>query len=155
MFLSHAAIAVGIAEGAIADLVELARSGWKQQYMSVSLSETDRFKEGLARPTAEHSAAQTFLDAQALGVWGREEPAPGRGPARCADQVAAVVFITASCLRVAEGCFELAGASAVYETSPIGRRMQDIRVAAQHALVHARNYVPAGGAIMERLSAVH
>ncbi|HEY4806348.1 MAG TPA: hypothetical protein VIH81_01170 [Roseiarcus sp.] len=54
-----------------------------------------------------------------------------------------------------EGCFELAGGSAVYETSPIGRRMQDIRVAAQHALVHARNYVPAGGAIMERLSAVH
>jgi hypothetical protein len=53
-----------------------------------------------------------------------------------------------------EGCFELAG-SAVYETSPIGRRMQDIRVAARHVLVHARNYVPAGGAIMERLSAVH
>ena len=50
------------------------------------------------------------------------------------------VFITASCLRVAEGCFELAGGSAVYETSPIGWRMQDIRVAAQHALVHARNY---------------
>jgi hypothetical protein len=48
----------------------------------------------------------------------------------------------------------LAG-SAVYETSPIGRRMQDIRVAARHVLVHARNYVPAGGAIMERLSAVH
>jgi hypothetical protein len=65
------------------------------------------------------------------------------------------VFITASCLRVAEGCFELAGGSAVYETSPIGRRIQDIRVAAQYALVHARNYVPAGGAIMERLSAVH
>jgi hypothetical protein len=54
-----------------------------------------------------------------------------------------------------EGCFELAGGSAVYETSPIGRRMQDIRVAARHVLVHARNYVPAGGAIMERLSAVH
>jgi alkylation response protein AidB-like acyl-CoA dehydrogenase len=75
LFLSHAAIAVGIAEGAIADLVELAKSGRKQQYMSVALSETDRFKEGLARLSAEHSAAQTFLEAQALGVWRREEPA--------------------------------------------------------------------------------
>lgn len=153
MFLSHAAIAVGIAEGAIADLVELAKSGRKQQYMSVPLAETDRFKKGLARLGAEHLAARAFLEAQALGVWRREEPAPGRGPGRCADQVAAAVWITSSCLRVTEGCFELAGGSAVYETSPIGRRMQDIRVAAQHALAHARNYVPAGGTIMERLSA--
>jgi indole-3-acetate monooxygenase len=144
MFLSHAAIA---------DLVELAKSGRKQQYMSVPLAETDRFKEGLARLRAEHSAAQTFLEAQALSVWRREEPAHGRGPTRCADQAAAAVWITSSSVRVAEGCFELAGGSAVYETSPIGRRMQDIRVAAQHALVHARNYVLAGGAIMDRLSA--
>lgn len=153
MFLSHAAIAVGIAEGAIADLVELARSGRKQQYMSIPLAETDRFKEGLARLSAEHAAAQAFLEAQALSLWRRAEPAPGKGPGRCADQVAAAVWITSSSVRVAEGCFELAGGSAVYETSPIGRRMQDVRVAAQHALVHARNYAPAGGAIMERLSA--
>jgi indole-3-acetate monooxygenase len=153
MFLSHAAIAVGIAEAAIADLVELAKSGRKQQFMSVPLVETDRFKEGLARLSAEHSAAQTLLEAQALSVWRREEPAPGRGLARCPDQVAAAVWITSSSLRVTEGCFELAGAGAVYETSPVGWRMQDIRVAAQHALVHARNYVPAGGVIMDRLSA--
>jgi indole-3-acetate monooxygenase len=153
MFLSHAAIAVGLAEGAITDLVKLAKSGRMQQYMSLPLAETDRFQEGLARLGAEHAAAQAFLEAQARIVWRREEPAPGRGPGRCADQVAAAAWITSSSLRVTEGCFELAGASAVYETSPIGRRMQDIRVAAQHALVHARNYTPAGRAIMGRLSA--
>jgi hypothetical protein len=31
--------------------------------------------------------------------------------------------------------------------------MQDIRIAAQHALVHARNYVPVGGAIIDQLFA--
>jgi indole-3-acetate monooxygenase len=96
MFLSHAAIAVGIAEGAIANLVELAKSGRKQQYMSVALAETDRFKEGLARLSAEHSAALAFLQDQALSLWRRAEPAPGKGPSRCAAQVAAAVWITSS-----------------------------------------------------------
>jgi alkylation response protein AidB-like acyl-CoA dehydrogenase len=93
---------VGIAEGAIADLVELAKSGRKQQYMSVPLAETDRFKEGLARLSAEHAAAQPFLEDQALSLW-REQPALGGGPGRRADQVAAAVWITSASLRIAEG----------------------------------------------------
>jgi indole-3-acetate monooxygenase len=153
MLLSHAAVAVGIAEGAIADLVELAKSGRKQQYMSVALAQTDRFKEGLALLGAEHSAASALLEAEAFSVWRREEPAPGRGPSRCADQAAAAVWITSASLRVAEGCFELAGGGAVYETSSIARRMQDIRVAANTPWSTRENYVTAGGAIMDRLSA--
>jgi alkylation response protein AidB-like acyl-CoA dehydrogenase len=47
--LAHAAVVVGIAEGAIMDLVELARTGVKQLFMTAPLVETERFKEGLAR----------------------------------------------------------------------------------------------------------
>ena len=43
------AFALAGAEGAIADLVEAARSGVKQLFMTTSLVETERFKEGLAR----------------------------------------------------------------------------------------------------------
>jgi alkylation response protein AidB-like acyl-CoA dehydrogenase len=46
--LSHGAVAVGIAEGAIMDLVELAGAGVKQLFMTTPLVETERFKEGTA-----------------------------------------------------------------------------------------------------------
>jgi alkylation response protein AidB-like acyl-CoA dehydrogenase len=56
--LSHAALAVGIAEGAIIDLVELAGAGVKQLFMTTPLVETERFKEGLARLDADLMTAR-------------------------------------------------------------------------------------------------
>jgi hypothetical protein len=44
--LSHGAVAVGIAEAAIMDLVEVAGAGVKQMFMPTLLVETERFKEG-------------------------------------------------------------------------------------------------------------
>ncbi|MBV8456969.1 MAG: acyl-CoA dehydrogenase family protein, partial [Acetobacteraceae bacterium] len=57
MVLAHGAHAVGIAEGAIMDLVEVAGGGVKQMFMTTPLAETERFKEGLARLDADLRAA--------------------------------------------------------------------------------------------------
>ena len=80
--LAHAALAVGIAEGAIMDLVELAGTGVKQLFMTTPLVETERFKEGLARLDAELMAARALLDAQIACVWQNAErvAAKGHGP---------------------------------------------------------------------------
>jgi len=40
----------------------------------------------------------------------------------------------------------------VYESSPLQRRVRDLRVAAQHVAVHPRHYVAAGDAVLARLS---
>jgi alkylation response protein AidB-like acyl-CoA dehydrogenase len=69
LVLSHGAIAVGIAEGAITDLVELAAAGVKQLFMTTPLVETERFKEGLARLDADLMAARALLEAQIARVW--------------------------------------------------------------------------------------
>jgi indole-3-acetate monooxygenase len=68
LVLAHAALAVGIAEGAIVDLVELAGTGVKQLFMTTSLVETERFKEGLARLDAELMAARALLEVQITRV---------------------------------------------------------------------------------------
>jgi len=68
------------------------------------------------------------------------------------EQLQAAIWINSACVRVAEGCFELAGSGAVYESSPLQRRVRDLRVAAQHAIVHPRHYVTAGAAALARLS---
>jgi indole-3-acetate monooxygenase len=150
--LAHAAVAVGIAEGAIKDLVELAGTGVKQLFMTTPLAETERFNEGLARLDAELMAARALLDAQITSVWRDSERAPAKDLAGLAEQLQAAVWINAACVRVVEGCFELAGSRAVYESSSLQRRVRDLRVAAQHVAVHPRHYVTAGAAVLARLS---
>jgi indole-3-acetate monooxygenase len=149
--LTHGAVAVGIAEGAIMDLVELAGAGVKQLFMTTPLVETERFKEGLARLDADLMAARALLEAQVARVWHNPERSAAKDLARVAEQFQAA-WITAACARVAEGCFELAGSRAVYESSSLQRRVRDLRVAAQHVAVHPRNYVTAGAAILARLA---
>jgi indole-3-acetate monooxygenase len=150
--LTHGAVAVGIAEGAIMDLVELARSGVKQLFMTTPLVETERFKEGLARLDAELMAARALLEAETARVWQNPGRSTAKDLGRVAEQLQAAIWITATCVRVAEGCFELAGSRAVYESSPLQRRVRDLRVAAQHAAVQPRHYVAAGAAVLARLS---
>jgi alkylation response protein AidB-like acyl-CoA dehydrogenase len=150
--LSHGALAVGIAEGAIMDLVELAGAGVKQMFMPTPLVETERFKEGLARLDADLMAARALFEAQIARVWHNPEQVGGKDLARVAEQLQAAIWITSACVRVAEGCFELAGSRAVYESSPLQRRVRDLRVAAQHVAVHPRHYVTAGAAVLARLS---
>ena len=143
--LAHAALAVGIAEGAIMDLVELARTGVKQQFMTTSLVETERFKEGLARLDAELMAARALLEVQISRVWQNPDRSRTKDLAGVAEQLQAAVWITSACVRVAEGCFELAGSRAVYESSSLQRRVRDLRVAAQHVAVQSAPLRNGGG----------
>jgi alkylation response protein AidB-like acyl-CoA dehydrogenase len=121
-------------------------------FMTTPLVETERFKEGLARLDADLMAARALLEAQIARVWRNPEQAAGKGLVRVAEQLQAAIWITSACVRVAEGCFELAGSRAVYESSSLQRRMRDLRVAAQHVAVHPRHYVTAGAAVLARLS---
>jgi indole-3-acetate monooxygenase len=150
VILMHSAWAVGAAEGAIQDLVALATSGIKQARMAFPLAETERFKEGLGRLTAELAAASALLETQATRVWQATEHAMPVDMNRFAEHQALGVWISTACVRVAEGCFELAGSRAVFENSPLQRRLRDLQVAATHAGVHQRNYVSAGTAILSR-----
>jgi alkylation response protein AidB-like acyl-CoA dehydrogenase len=99
------------------DLVGLAGAGVKQLFMTTPLVETERFKEGLARLDADLMAARALLEAQIARVWQNPERAAAK--ARVAEQLQATVWITLACVRVAEGCFELAGSMAVYESSSL------------------------------------
>jgi indole-3-acetate monooxygenase len=89
--LAHGALAVGIAEGAIMDLVEMAGAGVKQLFMTTPLVETERFKEGLARVDAELMAARALLEVQIARVWQNPERSAAKDVARVAEQLQAVV----------------------------------------------------------------
>jgi alkylation response protein AidB-like acyl-CoA dehydrogenase len=54
------------------------------------------------------------------------------------------IWLAATCVRIADACFALGGGGALYETSPLQRRLRDLHVAAQHTVVQQRHYVSAG-----------
>src|SRR5258708_2471394 len=83
--LSHGAHAVGVAEGAILDLMELAGTGGEQMFMTTPLVETERFKEGVARLDAGLLAAPAPLGAQIAPLWHNPERSAAKDIAPAAE----------------------------------------------------------------------
>lgn len=54
------------------------------------------------------------------------------------------MWFVITCVEVAGACFTRGGGSALYEISPLQRRLRDLHAAAQHATVQQRHYVSAG-----------
>lgn len=58
------------------------------------------------------------------------------------------VWLVTTCVRVADACFALGGGSALYETSPLQRRLRDLHAAAQHGAAQQLHYASAGKLIL-------
>src|SRR3979490_820984 len=67
--LLHCAFAVGIAEGALDELVELANTGRQQQRAAVPMRGLGKFRYELGRIEAELRAARAFCQVQAGNHW--------------------------------------------------------------------------------------
>jgi alkylation response protein AidB-like acyl-CoA dehydrogenase len=142
--LFHAAIALGIAEGALEDLAELAGTGRRQTRAVRAMRDSEVFQYELGCAQALFRAARSYLETQTASHWSHARAGILRDGALMAEGTQAGVWITNACLRVAEMCFALGGGSAVYEDSMLQRRLRDLHVAAQHASVQQRHYVDAG-----------
>jgi indole-3-acetate monooxygenase len=148
--LLHGPIALGMAEGAIDDLVAIAQSGRKQQYAAVSMRDSEIFHYELGRAQAEFRAAQVMCDAQIASHWRHAVAGTLSGDALHAEATQSMIWVTETCLRVIQSCFALAGGAAVSNTSPLQRRLRDTQTAAQHQGVHARHYARAGKLLLSQ-----
>lgn len=142
--LFHAAFAVGMAEGALDELVALARTGRQQFQAATPMQKSEIFQFELGRIYADVRAAQAFLQVQVASHWNHILAGTLNDEGLLIEGTQAAVWIASICIRVADACFALAGSSAVYETSPLQRRLRDLHVAGQHAIAQQRQYVAAG-----------
>jgi alkylation response protein AidB-like acyl-CoA dehydrogenase len=142
--LLHSAFSVGVAEGALDDLLELADSGRQQQRAAVPMRESEIFQFELGQIAADVRAARACLEAQAASHWRHALARTLKDEALLVEGAQTGAWISATCVRATDACFTLAGGSAVYEGSPLQRRMRDLHAAAQHATIHRRHYVAAG-----------
>jgi alkylation response protein AidB-like acyl-CoA dehydrogenase len=142
--LLHAPVALGIAEGALDDLAEMAATGRRQFRAACAMRDSEVLQYELGFAQANFRAARSYLEIQAASHWSHARAGTLRDEALMTEGTQAAVWITNACLRVAEMCFALGGGSAVYEDSMLPRRLRDLHVAAQHAYVQQRRYIDAG-----------
>jgi len=142
--LMHGATSVGIAEGALDELVELAHAGRHQLQAAVPMRDSETFQGELGRVAAELRAAQAFLQVQAASHWRHALAGTLKDEALLTESTQTAIWLATTCVRGVDACFALGGGSALYETSPLQRRLRDVHVAAQHFVAQQRHYVGAG-----------
>lgn len=132
--LAIAAVSLGIARGALEDLLELA--GAKTPTGSRrTLAERPTVQAEVAHSEASLRAARALLHTEIAASWESatartEVPIERRLGLRLAATHAAQTGAT-----VVATAFRLGGGSAIYETGPLQRRFRDAHVATQHMLV--------------------
>jgi indole-3-acetate monooxygenase len=143
------ALMLGMAEGALDAIVALAKSGHQQFRVATAMRDSEIFQCELGRVEAELRAARALHDVQVNLLWQRALEGTIKDDALYAQVTQGVVWIANTCVRVADACFALGGGAAIYDTSPLQRRLRDLHVAAQHAAAHPRHYVTAGKVLLK------
>jgi alkylation response protein AidB-like acyl-CoA dehydrogenase len=142
--LLHGANAVGVAEGALDELVALANTGRQQFRAALPMCNSETFQFELGRIETDVRAARAFLKAQAASHWRHALAGTLKDEALFTQGTQAAIWVVTTSVRVADACFTLGGGSALYDASPLQRRLRDLHAAAQHAAVQQRHYAGAG-----------
>ena len=151
--LSHGAFSIGVAEGALDELVALAKTGRQQFQAATPMRDSETFQYELGRVAADLKAAKAYHQAQLAEHWHHALAGTLKSEALLAQGTQAAIWVATTCVRVADACFALAGGNAVYETSPLQRRLRDLHAGAQHAAAQQRHYVGAGKLLLKRARA--
>lgn len=132
--LSLGAVPIGIAQGALDDIVALATD--KVPLLSPgTLATNPLFHYQLAEADVKLRAARSLLYAEADEAWawavaGEEFTAPFRARLRSV----AVLAVTTAAV-VVETAYRAGGGSSLYTTSPLQRRLRDVNAVNQHFLL--------------------
>lgn len=149
--LMHAAISLGIAEGAVDDLLAVARSGRRQERSTAPMRDTEAFQRDLGEVHAHVRAARAALMQQTRSHWQHAREGTLATDARLVEGSQTAIWTVSTCRSVVDKCFQLAGSAGLYEQSPLQRRLRDIHVAAQHNLVLPRHYHKAGKLLVDQV----
>ena len=133
-----AAVAPGIARGALDDIVAIATA--KVPMLSASpLAGQPGFQHDLAVATTELLAAQALLREQAGSLWSAAEAGVPATLRQRAEARSAAAWIAARAGAVVDTAHRLGGGGAVYRESPLRRRFADIHTLTQHFIVARRH----------------
>ena len=145
--LAIGAVGLGIARGAVDDLVALA--GGKVPAMATKpLAEQPDTQMRLARAEAALRAARALVDDAVGQAWEQAVDRHDVDLERRAGLRLAASHAMTTAAGVVDEMYSLGGGSSVYESSPLQRRHRDIHVATQHMLVNPSTWEFAGRVLL-------
>lgn len=147
--LDHTAVALGIAAGAVDDVIGVAPA--KSLFGSGHvLAEDDVFRHGLGRVIAELGVLRASLRAaydelQDVIATGAEFSVDLRVRIR-----SAAAHIAERAAAIVDHCYTSCGTSGLRESSPLQRRLRDIRALSQHVSLSPTTYTAAGAFALDK-----
>jgi indole-3-acetate monooxygenase len=144
--LCIAAVAVGTAQGAVDDVVDLA-SRKVPLLAGGPLAASPQFQLELATADTELRAARALLYETAESLWSTAAAGDQLTLVQRARARAAGVWATARAAAVVDAAYRCGGGSAVYADSPLQRRLRDVHAVTQHFLVRRDTMITAGAVL--------
>jgi indole-3-acetate monooxygenase len=144
------ALFIGIAEGAVDEVVRLANSGRQQSMAANPMRDSEWFQGELGRIEADLNAARAYLQVRAAEQWRHALNGTLKMQPFLTESAQTSTWLGTTCVRIANECFALAGSTAVYEASPLQRRLRDLLVASQHGFSQKRQYATAGKLLLDQ-----
>lgn len=132
--LGIAAVALGIARGAIDDLIALA-SGKVRAGSTASLASRVHAQMDVATAEATLRSARAFYYEAIEAAWQKAQRGDSIPVEERRDIRLATTYAVQAAVRVVDSMYTLAGGSSVYDTSDLQRRFRDVHVATQHIMV--------------------
>ncbi|MBV8813551.1 MAG: acyl-CoA dehydrogenase family protein [Verrucomicrobia bacterium] len=149
LLLTVPAIFVGVAAGALDEILRVANSG-RQQFMAAApMRDSELFQAELGRIEADLNAARAYLQVQVASHWSHALNGTLEKEPFLTQTAQTSAWLGATCVRIANDCFALGGSNAVYESSLLQRRLRDLLTASQHMIAQRRQYVSSGKLLLE------
>ncbi len=105
-------------------------------------------RSAVSRPIC--ARRKPISETQAADLWRHARAGTLKDDALRTQSSQAAIWIVTACVRVADGCYTLGGGAALYESSPLQRRLRDLHTAAQHAVAQQRHYVGVGKPLLDQ-----
>ena len=136
----HCAVALGIAQGAIDDLVELLKTKRSSMNPKQLLGEDPVFRHEFGQMILKFEGAQALLDQFTEKAW--QAGVDGRELSQREILVCRLManHITNECISIVDWAYTRVGSSSLYDGSSLQVRFRDIHVASQHASCHTDAY---------------
>lgn len=137
---THSAVAVGIAQGALDDIIELSHKKRGAFNPGLLLADDPVFRYRIGQLSARLSTLRGSLDRMVLQIEQRAASGAATSPFDGSEASALVSVAHSECMAIVDEIFALGGSTPIYNSSPIQRRWRDVRCATQHVSASPANY---------------
>jgi alkylation response protein AidB-like acyl-CoA dehydrogenase len=144
--LAIANVAFGIAEGALAEVTTLATAK-VPMFADAALAASPLFRYRLGEASAHLRAARSLLDAETAAVSASARAGEEPTPEQRAGVRSAATWATGAAAAVVDAAYAAGGGTALYATSPLQRRLRDVRAVTQHFAVKPDTLTLAGAVL--------